>query len=214
MKITLTELGRHLLRSYKEETRNNTITSANTTYHKMPRRPDARAVAIDVKFPKIRISEDFKPKYENILSTSRLDTSDLTLEGIPTNLINHIAQSNASIKNLSYKQKESKLTMKFMKLHQKFNLEKMKSDRIMTTIRKKLEDRMYAFNEKEETTRHRFNEELLKNTVSRAGGNYKKEKLQLIQDYKYGRVWNASPRNSYLSMPKRTKAKFSGLTLK
>ena len=213
MKITLTELGRGFLRTYREEASEQAYKESSPSYSVKQKARKQRTlklpiIPIEVKCPRIKISEEFKDKYDNIMSTSHMDIADLSVESIPKIFVNHMKKSN-EIKNLPENQKLNKLSLKYLKLQQKYMAQRNKSDKIITNIRKKIEERMFKLGEKEEELRNQFNVQLIKPEILMTERSTTRTSLlEFIHETKYGKVWKSSPRCTVLSIPKRTKNKY------
>jgi hypothetical protein len=84
-----------------------------------------------------------------------------------------------------------------------------KSEKIITNIRRKIEERMFKLGEKEEELRNQFNVQLIRPEILLTERNTTRTSLlEFIHETKYGKVWKSSPRCTVLSIPKRTKNKY------
>ena len=159
MKITLTEHGRGFLRAYNEEELQKSLgismeyTKKDKLSHTGLRFP---AIPIHVKRPKIKISEEFKAKYDSMANTSRLGTETITPDLFNRALKIHFLQSSQIRRSIN-KESSDKLSLKMMKLQQKYLLDKSKSEKIINSVKKKLEQKLCAIDAKEEEERIKFN---------------------------------------------------------
>ena len=159
MKITVTEHGHQLLRTLSNQGSDDKQTAEEelkgaqlATIKTKKKLTDSMAlptISIEVKTPKIKISEPFKLKYDyaNSPISHIEDTSDTFVYAS----INTLGRNRSLSKSKKYSMSDitmlNKMELKFRKIKQKHDYEKQKAEQIIKNIRLKVESKASKMDE-------------------------------------------------------------------
>ena len=158
MKITVTEHGHQLLKTLSNQGSNDEQTAEElkgvqfATIKSKKKLIDSMAlptISIEVKTPKIKISEPFKLKYD--YSNSFIHIEDISVDPSVYTSVKTLGRNRSLSKSKKYSMSDitmlHKMELKFRKIKQKHDFEKQRAEQIIKNIRLKVESKASKMDE-------------------------------------------------------------------